>query len=364
MLAVGVIFGGRSGEHEVSILSARSVIGALDRERYQVVPIGITKEGHWLSPERSQEMLNQDIESSPSAKVAPTPPYGDGSLWDGVSQLFGLDVVFPALHGPYGEDGTIQGLLETVGAPYVGAGVAASAIGMDKALMKAVFVKEGLPVVPYVVIRRSEWEERPLDTIKGIEAEVLYPCFVKPASLGSSVGVSKVGSREDMGAALDEASRWDRKLLVEKAVTAREIECGLLGNEYPQASVVGEIIPAREFYDYYAKYHDNRTQLLIPASLPTEVAQRAQELALRAYKAIDCSGMARVDMFLDKNDGQVYVSEINTIPGFTSVSMYPKLWGASGVSYPALLDRLIDLALERHREWKRALTAPLLASKE
>ena len=322
-----------------------------------MVPIGITKEGRWLSLDRSQKLLERGTEGGDGGAPSTFSP-ADGSLWDGISRLSGLDVVFPVLHGPYGEDGAIQGMLEMVDVPYVGAGVAASAVGMDKVLMKAIFVKEGLSVVPYKAVLRRDWEERPLDTIRAIEAEVPYPCFTKPANLGSSVGISKVRSRDDMGAALEEAARWDRKLLVEKAVDAREIEYGVLGNDNPQVSVPGEIVPAREFYDYYAKYYDEKTQLLIPAPLSPALAREAQALALQAYRAVDCSGMARVDMFLDRQDGRVYVNEINTIPGFTDVSMYPKLWEASGVSYPELLGRLIELAFERHREKKGTLAAP------
>lgn len=346
-LKVGVLFGGRSGEHDISILSARSVINSLDKARYTVVPIAISREGKWVTTTESRLLLEQGSPEDISSPEKHTGPLISAQRLKALSQV---DVVFPVLHGPYGEDGTVQGLLEVAGLPYVGAGVLSSAVGMDKAIMKALFAFNGLPVPRYQVVLREDWEKSRDITVEGVEQVIGYPCFVKPANLGSSVGISKVRSREDMAPALDEAGRWGRKLLVEEAIDAREIECSVLGNDEPQASIPGEIVPSREFYDYYAKYHDNSTRLIIPAGLPDGQAAEVQELAIRAFKAIDCSGMARVDIFLSRSTGKLYVNEINTIPGFTDVSMYPKLWAGSGLPYPRLLDRLIELALERHRE--------------
>jgi D-alanine-D-alanine ligase len=271
-------------------------------------------------------------------------------------QVSRLDVVFPILHGPYGEDGTVQGLLELAGLAYVGAGVAASAVGMDKALFKDIMCAHGLPVVPYLVIKRKSWEREPDETLARIEAELGYDCFVKPANLGSSVGISKAHNRAELRAALDEAARYDRKLVVEVAVDAREIEISVLGNDEPIASVPGEIVPCNEFYDYSAKYLDGESELLIPAPIPADMSERVQRLAVEAYLAIDCAGMARADFLLDRQTGQVYVNEVNTLPGFTPISMYPKLWEASGVSYTELIDRLIQLALERHADKGRSAT--------
>jgi D-alanine-D-alanine ligase len=271
-------------------------------------------------------------------------------------QVSRLDVVFPILHGPFGEDGTVQGLLELAALPYVGAGVAASAVGMDKALFKDIMCAHGLPVVPYLVIKRKSWERGPEETVALIEAELGYDCFVKPANLGSSVGISKARNRSELREALDEAARYDRKLVVEAAVDAREIEVSVLGNDEPVASVPGEIVPCNEFYDYSAKYLDGESELLIPAPLPAETADLVRRLATEAYLAIDCAGMARADFLLDRETGQVYVNEVNTLPGFTPISMYPKLWEASGVSYTELIDRLIQLALERHADKGRSAT--------
>jgi D-alanine-D-alanine ligase len=268
-----------------------------------------------------------------------------------------LDVVFPILHGPYGEDGTIQGLLELAGIPYVGAGVTASAVGMDKALFKDIMRANGLPIVPHLIVKRQTWEQEPEEMVTRIEAEIGYACFVKPANLGSSVGISKAHNRSELGAALDEAARYDRKLIVEAAVDAREIEVSVLGNDEPIASVPGEIVPCNEFYDYAAKYLDGESELLIPAPIPSGTAALVQQLAIRAYLAIDCAGMARVDFLLDRKTDVVYINELNTIPGFTPISMYPKLWEASGISYSELIDRLIQLALERHSEKHRIRTS-------
>jgi D-alanine-D-alanine ligase len=273
-----------------------------------------------------------------------------------VVQVSQLDVVFPILHGPYGEDGTVQGLLELAGLAYVGAGVTASAVGMDKALFKDIMCAHGLPVVPYLVIKRKSWEQEPEETMAWIEAELGYDCFVKPANLGSSVGISKAHNRSELRAALDEAARYDRKLVVEVAVDAREIEISVLGNDEPIASVPGEIVPCNEFYDYSAKYLDGESELLIPAPLPAETTDLVRRLAVEAYLAIDCAGMARADFLLDRQTGQMYVNEVNTLPGFTPISMYPKLWEASGISYTELIDRLIQLALERHADKRRSVT--------
>ena len=349
-LRVGVIFGGRSGEHEVSLRSAVSVMAALDRERYEVVPIGITRDGYWLVRGDPMALLRAEVRGE---RQAPRPAGGPLAQ---VSALLdqGLDVVFPVLHGPYGEDGTIQGLLEMAGIPYVGAGVAASALAMDKGLFKDLMRAHGLPVVRYQTILRREWEEAPEAVLDRVEGALRYPIFTKPANLGSSVGVSKCRNRSDLLEGLMEAARFDRKLLAEEAVPhAREIEVSVLGNDKPEASLPGEIIPSREFYDYAAKYIDDgeaASQLLIPAPLTPEETERVRELAVRAYRVMDGAGMARVDFLMNGETGEFFISEANTIPGFTSISMYPKLWEATGLPFAALVDRLIELALARHRE--------------
>ena len=362
---VGLIFGGRSGEHEVSLMSAQGVMGAIDREKYEVVPIGITKGGRWLAAGDPMKALSSGVatESNPALLLAEPSQQGLMRLEAREQeralkaiQVSRLDVVFPILHGPYGEDGTVQGLLELAGLAYVGAGVAASAVGMDKALFKDIMRAHGLPVVPNLVIKRKVWEREPEETIARIEAELGYDCFVKPANLGSSVGISKAHNRSELRAALDEAARYDRKLVVEVAVDAREIEISVLGNDEPIASVPGEIVPCNEFYDYSAKYLAGESELLIPAPLSAETTKLVQKLAVDAYLAIDCAGMARADFLLDRQTGKVYVNEVNTLPGFTPISMYPKLWEASGVSYTELIDRLIQLALERHADKLRSAT--------
>ncbi|MEJ2734381.1 MAG: D-alanine--D-alanine ligase [Anaerolineae bacterium] len=364
-LRVGLIFGGRSGEHEVSLVSAQGVMGAIDKEKYDVVPIGITKEGRWLASGDPMQALSSGVvtKSNPALLLPEPSERGLMRLEDreqeralAAIQVSQLDVVFPILHGPYGEDGTVQGLLELAGIPYVGAGVAASAVGMDKVLFKDVMRAHGLPVVESLVIKRKEWERKPEQTVARIEDEIGYACFVKPANLGSSVGISKAHERAELAAALDEAARYDRKLLVEVAVDAREIEVSVLGNDEPIASVPGEIVPCNLFYDYAAKYLDGESDLLIPAPIPAETAERIRRLAVEAYLVIDCAGMARADFLLDRQTGEVYVNEVNTLPGFTPISMYPKLWEASGVSYTELIDRLIELALERHADKARSAT--------
>lgn len=329
-LRVGVIYGGRSGEHEVSLMSARSIISALDPEKYDVIPLKISKTGKWEG----------DIEIKP-----------DPSLNQG------LDVVFPVLHGTYGEDGTVQGLLDLANIPYVGAGVASSAVSMDKAMMRVLFAQAGLPLVPWDVVFNYEWEQSPNEVQVRIESRLEYPLFVKPANLGSSVGISKVKTRQELGAAIELALKYDRKIVVEQGVVnAREIECSVLGYHDPQVSVPGEIIPAHEFYDYEAKYHNDNSRLVIPAEITDEQARAIQEFACRAFQAVDCSGMGRVD-FLLSEEGEIFVNEINTIPGFTNISMYPKLWEASGLPYNELVDRLIELALERHSERQKLQTS-------
>lgn len=354
---VGVLFGGRSGEHQISLVSARSVIRAIDTERYSILPIGLTNEGVWLDDDASRRLLTasggDDLRDIPFARS------GVGSEGAGLlppPALFKtIDVVFPVLHGPYGEDGTIQGLLELADIPYVGAGVVGSAVGMDKAMQKAVLKAHGIPTPHARAVLRSHWERHQPDVLAEIEAEFGYPCFVKPANLGSSVGISKASDRESLALAFHEAAQLDRKILVEQAINAREIECAVLGNDDPEASVIGEIIPFREFYDYEAKYHDDRTRLQIPADIPAETAEECRRLAVQVYRALDCAGMGRVDFFLDKTSGKVWVNEINTIPGFTSVSMYPRLWEAAGLPYPQLIDRLIGLALARYQDKRRTI---------
>ncbi len=354
-LRVGVLFGGRSGEHEVSLVSARSVLQHLSREKYEVYPIGITHEGAWYFGAQAREMLEQGhTEGLRPVTILPDPTRG--GLWalEPVFQrLAQLDVVFPVLHGPFGEDGTLQGLLEMAGVAYVGAGVASSALGMDKGLFKDVMRAHGLPVVRYRVFTRHEWERHPESVVQACEALAPYPLFVKPANLGSSVGVTKAKDRASLEAGLAEAAKYDRRIVVEEGIPAREIEVSVLGNEEPEASIPGEVVPGDEFYSYRAKYLDDTSQLLIPAPLSEEETRRVRSLAIAAYKAIDAAGMARVDFLMHKETGEFFISEVNTIPGFTPISMYPKLWEASGLPYPDLLDRLIQLALERHRERQR-----------
>lgn len=354
-LVVGVIFGGRSGEHEVSLVSARSIMAALDRSKYEVVPIGIARDGRWLT--QGDPMAR--LEAMAAGREDPGPveerPAGYTPLIPGLGpQGFPhVDVFFPVLHGPYGEDGTLQGLLEMAGRPYVGAGVLGSALAMDKVATKMILKAEGLPITDFFALTRRKWAGRPEEVIAEAERRFGYPCFVKPANLGSSVGVTKAHNREELVAGLDLAAQYDRRLLIERAVDAREIEVSVLGNEEAEASIPGEIIPSREFYDYAAKYLDGRSELLIPAPLPEALAEEIRALALRAYRALDVAGMARVDFLLDRRTMRPYVNELNTIPGFTAISMYPKLWEASGLPYPRLLDRLIELALERFAERSR-----------
>jgi len=350
-LKVGVLFGGQSVEHEVSVVSAQGVMSAIDPARFQAIPIGVTRQGTWLTTAQTEQALNR-IRSERIKSL--DEPLGDGILYRtaALSALRRLDVVFPLIHGTNGEDGTLQGLLELVGVPYVGAGVAASALGMDKALQKTFFRHHDFPVVNDVEVRASQWRDDPQGVIRAAEATIGYPAFVKPANGGSSVGTSKVRSREDLDEAITEALRYDRKVLVEEAVDAREVEVAVLGNDDPEASPVGEITFDAEFYDYHAKYEDPRTVLHIPADIPESTAERLRETAIEAYKSIDCAGLARVDFFLAP-DGRYYLNEVNTIPGFTPMSMYPKLWEHAGLSYRDLIGQLIELALERHSEKRR-----------
>ncbi len=367
-IRVGILFGGRSGEHEVSLTSAQGIMKAIDKDKYEVVPIGITKEGRWIAGGDPMKELRAaanmppalaarvDEESgAPQTVLVPLEPRHT-ALATPTAQLE-LDVIFPVLHGPYGEDGTVQGFLELTGLPYVGAGVMASAVGMDKVVAKDVFCTHNLPVLPYRVFLRKTWETDPAGVVADCEAALHYPMFVKPANLGSSVGITKAHCRDELIAGLDEAARFDRKLLVEQGIEAREIEVSVLGNDEPIASVPGEIIPSREFYSYAAKYIDNASELLIPAPISAEQTEQVRQLAIRAYTALDCAGMARVDFLMDKTTGEIWLSELNTIPGFTPISMYPELWEATGISYSELIDRLIQLAIERHEDKGRSATS-------
>jgi D-alanine-D-alanine ligase len=381
-LRVGVLYGGRSGEHEVSLASAASVFAHLDRARYEPVPIRIEKDGRWtLADKPPVTMIAGEVIEQ--ARLEAARPIREGrevhfvarpsdetilSIDRSVSRDrdapaamvtgLALDVIFPMLHGPYGEDGTIQGLMELANIPYVGAGVLASAVGMDKAVMKVLFAARGLRVGAYRLVLRHELERQPDRTVAELESALGYPMFVKPANLGSSVGISKAKTPVDLREALALAGSFDRKIVVEAAIpSAREIECAVLGNDEPEASVPGEVIPSREFYDYEAKYIDAGSEVVIPADLPAEMAAEIQQMSIEAFKAIDGAGMARVDFLVARGDDTIYVNEVNTIPGFTTISMYAKLWGASGVGYPTLLDRLIQLALARHAEKQQLRTS-------
>jgi len=353
-LRVGVIFGGRSGEHEVSLASAASVIRSLDPDKYEAVLIGIGKDGRWFLGSPAQKMLpdvlrqGQRVMLSADPNVAALMP-----LEERASGTQRVDVIFPVLHGTYGEDGTVQGLLDLAGLPYVGSGVIGSAVGMDKDMQKRLFQQARLPVGEFVAILRSEWEKERDRVLRAVGKKFRFPLFVKPATLGSSVGMSKVHKREELPAALDLAAEFAQKILVERNIRGREIEVSVLGNDEPQASIPGEIIPHREFYDYTAKYLEDGTRLEIPAKLSRAQVRRFQEYAGRAFRCLECRGMARVDFFLERPSGRIYVNEVNTIPGFTAISMYPKLWEASGITYRELIDRLIELALAEHREKQR-----------
>jgi D-alanine-D-alanine ligase len=357
-LRVGVLFGGRSGEHEVSLASAASVIRGLDPDKYEVVPIGITKEGHWRIGVGAQKMLPEVLRGGQEVMMTADPTNASlvplGGVSAGYTATQRLDVIFPVMHGTYGEDGTIQGLLDLAGLPFVGTGVLGSAIGMDKDVAKRLLQVARIPVVPWVTVHRHDWERDPKKIQREIEKAFKYPVFVKPAALGSSVGMTKAHSRAELAPALNLASEFAMKILVEKSVVAREIEVAVLGNHDPKASVPGEIVPHREFYDYTAKYLEDGTQLLIPAKLKALQVKQIRALAVAAFRALELSGMARVDFFLEKRaGGKLFLNEVNTIPGFTSISMYPKLWEATGIPFRDLLDKLIALALEQHAEKAR-----------
>src|SRR6202030_3314461 len=395
-LRVGILFGGRSGEHEVSLLSAASVVNAIDKTKYEVVPIGITKDGRWLTAEHAERLLRGDAdegarapqttlragdpEATPGAAVLATgasvvvPPeparretglapfQTDVNLRRAADRAINVDVIFPVLHGTFGEDGTIQGLLELADIAYVGAGVLGSSAGMDKDIMKSLFRAAGLPIVKHVTILRGQFEslskEAPKKLQKLVESKLKYPVFVKPANLGSSVGISKAHDRKELGPAIAEAAKFDRKIVIEEGVggkknKAREIEVAVLGNDDPKAAIAGEIVPCKEFYDYDAKYLAEGSELVIPAKITKAEMKTVQRLAIAAFQAVDCTGLARVDFLMDPKSGKIFVNEINTMPGFTAISMYPKMWAASGVAYPVLIDRLIQLGIERHEDKKR-----------
>jgi len=375
-LRVGVIYGGRSGEHEVSVASAAAVLQHLDRQRYEPIPMRIEKDGRWILPDRLPSSSSA-AEVIAQSRAQPAPRIGRGGLeahllaHPAEEQIMtiergstpaiaglALDVVFPVLHGPYGEDGTVQGLLELANIPYVGAGVLASAVAMDKAVAKLVFAARGLPQVKYLVVLRQNWLSGPAAVSADVASQLGYPVFVKPANLGSSVGISKVKSPAMLSAAIDAAAEFDRKIIIEAAVpNAREIEIAVLGNDNPEVSAPGEVVPSREFYDYEAKYLDAGSRLIVPAELPSDAAAEVRRLAVDAFRALDCAGMARVDFLMDGGTGQLYLNEINTIPGFTTISMYSKMWAASGVAYSELLDRLIMLARARHTEKQQLRTS-------
>jgi D-alanine-D-alanine ligase len=346
------VYGGKSGEHEVSVASAASIIRHLDPEKYQAVPVLIEKSGRWTLADQAPtassaaDVLKQ-ARTEAARAIDPFALFGDG-----------IDVVFPVLHGPYGEDGTVQGLLELANVPYVGGGVLGSAVGMDKAVMKTLFAAAGLPIVPHLTVFRREWEADARGLTKRVANELKYPVFVKPANLGSSVGISKAKTDQELVAAMELALQFDRKVVIESGVpNAREIECAVLGNDDPETSLPGEIVPSREFYDYESKYIDNASKEIIPAKLPDDQVREIQRLSIEAFRAVDGAGMSRVDFLLARDSGEMYLNEVNTIPGFTTISMYPKMWAASGLPYPQLLDRLISLALERHAEKQQLKTS-------
>ena len=380
-LRVGILFGGRSGEHDVSLLSAASVLGAIDREKFDVTPIGITKEGRWLAAGDARGLLNGDAGAVARRLRAGDPEATPGAklLHEGIPTLLApepvpqgpegkaIEVVFPVLHGTFGEDGTIQGLFELAGIAYVGSGVLGSAAGMDKDVMKRLFAEAGLPIVKHVTLLRAEWEKAPRKAIALVERTLKYPVFVKPANLGSSVGISKAHDRAELSPALMLAAKYDRKLIVEQGVggkarrsgqaaRAREFEVAVLGNDSPKASVVGEIIPGKEFYDYEAKYLSEGSVPVIPAKISRHQSRRIREMAIAAFKACDLSGLARVDFLMEPGgEERIYLNEVNTMPGFTQISMYPKLWEASGLSYKELITQLIELALERQAEKNKTI---------
>jgi len=351
-IRIGVIFGGRSVEHEVSLVSAASVINALDKEKYEVIPIGIASTGQWLSSNETLRLLKekQPIELEQEQWLVPDPRKQSlVAIKDGGGVGKALDVIFPVVHGKFGEDGALQGLLELADIPYVGPGVLGSAVGMDKVIQKELLIRAKIPTAPSNWFTLEEYKTRHKKIVAEVERTLKYPLFVKPSNSGSSVGISKAHNRKELLVSIDAAAQFDRKILVEHGINnAREIECGVLGNDQPVASVPGEIVPSNEFYDYDAKYVDEKSIAIIPAKLPSAVVKKIKQYALTAFRALDCAGMARVDFLVTKKTNRIFLNEINTIPGFTSISMYPKLWQASGVSYSALLDKLIQLAIERH----------------
>jgi D-alanine-D-alanine ligase len=366
-IRIGLVFGGRSGEHEVSLASANSIMAKLDREKYDVVPIGITREGSWLLGTEPAQLLAGGQASSSGAEQEQTTAVtltGDPNLRRLIPIESGetlrdngvIDVIFPVMHGTYGEDGALQGLLEMANVPYIGCGVLGSALGMDKEKMKLIFRSVGLPIVDFLVYRRVEWERSPEAVMDAVEERLSYPCFVKPVNLGSSVGINKAHDRDELEHAINVAAEYDRKIIIERGINCREIECAVLGNDEPLASVAGEIVASNEFYDYNAKYIDNQSQTIIPAPIPPETTEQVRRFALTAFSALDLSGLARVDFFLEKESNQVYINEVNTMPGFTQISMYAKLWEASGLPYSQLLDRLIELAVERYDDKQRNRT--------
>lgn len=357
---VGVLFGGRSAEHDVSLASARAVMDNLEGE-FDVVPIGITRDGRWLAGGDPWLALSEGDEGVEPVTLTPDPSEGRALLrlhpHEGESpRITDIDVIFPVLHGTYGEDGTVQGLLELADVPYVGCGVLASAVGMDKAVMKALFRAAGLPVLPYVTFLRREWDSKPERVVALIEGALHYPVFVKPANLGSSVGITKVKTAANLPAALDVAASYDRKIVVEQGIDAREIEISVLGNDDVAVSIPGEVVPSNEWYDYAAKYLDGESDIIIPAPIAAGQIGEVQRLAVEAYRAVDASGLSRVDFLMDRNTGQLWLNEVNTLPGFTPISMYAKMWAASGVSYRELCRRLVQLAVERHAEQRRNRT--------
>ena len=368
-LRIGVLFGGRSTEHEVSILSAQSIISAMDPKRFEAVPLYIDKEGRWLVGESLKRLVSDEatrkyvyLPPDPTQRSLVAAQDGRPSASPLVDEGRGaglppLDVVFPVFHGLNGEDGTIQGVLELANLPYVGAGILGSALGLDKIFMKRAFIAAGLPIVEYVPVSRRDFERDAEAIVRLVEERLGYPCFTKFANSGSSVGTTKAHNRAELVEGLRRAASFDRKLLVERAVNARELEVSVLGNEDPQASLVGEVVPAHEFYDYDAKYLDEGSKLLIPAPIESAASDDVRALAIRAFQAVDAAGMARVDFFLEREAGRIVLNELNTIPGFTRISMYPKLWEASGLPYPKLIERLIELAIERFKDKQRSQTA-------
>ena len=358
-IRVGVLFGGRSAEHEVSVTSARSMLEVIDKDKYELVMVGISKQGRWLTAGDTQKLLAAgQVEEDGLMPVALDYLGSRELIAQGEEQGQALDVIFPLLHGPYGEDGTMQGLMELANVAYVGAGVVGSAVGMDKELMRRVFRAEGLPQVDYQVVRRQRWEEDRAQVVGELEARFEYPVFVKPVNLGSSVGVGKAGDGAELARAIDQAAQYDYKVMVEaEAADCKEVEVAILGNEAPEASVVGEIVPGNEFYDYEAKYIDDNSELIIPARVAPATQEAIRAMGVKAFQVVEAWGLSRVDFFVREGDEAIFVNEINTMPGFTPISMYPKLWEASGISYGELIDRLIGLGVERYEDKQKTKTA-------